>query len=74
VKEPDELRKFNAEIIRNMGYVLCTPLCVQTLKFLTSEISKIDIFKVAISIILFIAGLISVQQSYDIMEKGKINE
>lgn len=65
-----ELRKFDAEIIRNLGYVLCTPFCLQILGYFLSQPNSLHLIKTPIAFMVTILGLMCVGQSYDIMAKG----
>jgi glucan phosphoethanolaminetransferase (alkaline phosphatase superfamily) len=68
-----EARKFSAEIIRSLGYVLCTPACLLCLKYILAELIIENLFsimtRILVSITLFMFGLICVSRSYEIINK-----
>jgi hypothetical protein len=71
-----ELRKFNADLIRNIGFVFSTPFCIQISYFLTfkPELINFNLTQFILSAILMLVGLRFIYQSFLIMEKGLIKD
>ena len=66
-----DFRRFNAELIRNFGYVLCTPICIKILNCLVDEKSiRFNVFFL-VSLVFLFFGVVCIQRSYDIMDIGE---
>jgi hypothetical protein len=63
--------KFRAEVLKHLGYVLCTPCCLIILKAILLELSfSVNILiSFVISFLMLIVGVRCVCQGYSAMEK-----
>ena len=69
MKQCKESTKFRANAVQKIGFVFCTPVALKLLAFLLDQISLNEFlnFTSALSLILFIIGVLIFNRSLDIL-------